>query len=135
MKNIIVAKCDNPPIPNSYFFSYRATLEGYEPGDLIGYGITAAEAEAELVDKMDRSLMSGLTLRIVAHDIITSADLYCLGMESETAYRLMPQLCAALGVDYPPQLSRRELSEAAQAFGDPFTESPQMRQSATDSRR
>jgi len=66
---------------------------------------------------------------------VTSEDLYCMGMDSPTAYRLMPELCAALCIDYPPQLSPRELSEAAQAFPDPFTESPQMRQSATDSRR
>ena len=79
--------------------------------------------------------MSAQPLRIVVRSDITSADLYCMGMESEAAYRLMPQFCAALGIDYPPQLSRRELSEAAQAFPDPFTESLHLRQSATDSRR
>ena len=79
--------------------------------------------------------MSGLTLHLFSRAGITSEELYCMGMESETAYRLMRYLCAELGIDYPPQLSRRELSEAAEAFPDPFTESPQMRQSATDSRR
>ena len=66
--------------------------------------------------------MSGLTLNVFSRASITSEDLYCMGMESETAYRLMPQLCAALGIDYPPQLSLRELSEAAEAFADPFSE-------------
>ena len=79
--------------------------------------------------------MSAQPLRIVALNLVTSEDLYCMGMESETAYRLMPYLCAALGIAFPPQLSRRELSEAAEAFPDPFQESPQLRQSATDSRR
>ena len=30
--------------------------------------------------------------------MITPADLYCMAMESDTAYRLMPQLCQQLGV-------------------------------------
>lgn len=30
--------------------------------------------------------------------MITAADLYCMAMESDTAYRLMPQLCQQLGV-------------------------------------
>lgn len=35
--------------------------------------------------------------------MITASDLYAIGMESDTAYRLMPELCALLGVPFPPQ--------------------------------
>lgn len=34
--------------------------------------------------------------------VITSAELYAMGMESPTAYLRMPELCEALGIDYPP---------------------------------
>ncbi len=36
---------------------------------------------------------------------MTEADLYCIGMESDTAYRLMPQLCEMFGCHYPPRLT------------------------------
>jgi hypothetical protein len=32
----------------------------------------------------------------------TSADLYAIGMESDTAYRLMPWLCRQAGISFPP---------------------------------
>ncbi len=35
--------------------------------------------------------------------MITASDLYAIGMESDTAYRLMEQLCTQLGMPYPPQ--------------------------------
>jgi len=33
--------------------------------------------------------------------VIAAADLYAMGMESDTAYRLMPELCKLLGMPYP----------------------------------
>lgn len=48
---------------------------------------------------------------------VTESDLYAIGMESETADKLMPQLCAALGIDYPPQIERHE---NRQDIPDPF---------------
>jgi len=33
---------------------------------------------------------------------MTPADLYAIGMESETAQRLMRELCALLYTNYPP---------------------------------
>ena len=32
----------------------------------------------------------------------TSTDLFAMGMESDTAYRLMPWLCKQAGVSFPP---------------------------------
>jgi hypothetical protein len=34
---------------------------------------------------------------------MTESDLFAIGMESDTAYRLMPELCALLGIHYPPE--------------------------------
>ncbi len=34
---------------------------------------------------------------------ITETDLYAMGMESPTAWRLMESLCKALGIPFPPQ--------------------------------
>lgn len=31
------------------------------------------------------------------------ADLYAMGMESRTAYELMPQICELLGIKFPPE--------------------------------
>ena len=42
-------------------------------------------------------------------------------MESETAYRLMPQLCAALGMPFPPRLTPTDTA-VRDAIPDPFTE-------------
>ncbi len=54
---------------------------------------------------------------------ITSDDLYCMGMESDVAYRLMPQLCAALGVAFPPELSDARQQQARRdALPDPLTQ-------------
>ena len=47
MKTIIVEYV-NPPFPNRDF-DFRATFEGYEPGDLIGYAKTSEEAKADLL--------------------------------------------------------------------------------------
>lgn len=33
----------------------------------------------------------------------TEADLHAMAMESETAYKHMEYLCAALGISFPPQ--------------------------------
>jgi hypothetical protein len=35
---------------------------------------------------------------------MTPSDLYSMAMESDTAYRLMEQLCKLLGVAFPPQM-------------------------------
>ena len=40
-----------PPIPSSAW-DYCATLKGYEPGDPQGYGATADEAVADLMEKV-----------------------------------------------------------------------------------
>ena len=54
--------------------------------------------------------------------MITEDLLYCMAMESETAYRLMPEICAALGMPFPPE--KRETDTAKRdALPDPFTES------------
>lgn len=34
---------------------------------------------------------------------VTETDLYAIGMESETGWRVMPALCAALGFPFPPE--------------------------------
>lgn len=31
------------------------------------------------------------------------ADLYCIGMQSEVAYKRMPAICKAMGVNFPPR--------------------------------
>ena len=51
MKTIIVEHV-NPPFPNRDY-DYRATLEGYEPGDLIGWGKTSEEAKGDLLEQID----------------------------------------------------------------------------------
>ena len=38
--------------------------------------------------------------------MITASDLYAIGMESDTAYRLMPELCEQLGIAFPPQINQ-----------------------------
>lgn len=53
---------------------------------------------------------------------ITSNDLYCIGMESQTAYRLMRALCLALNLDYPPQqMIDATWQEKRDAMEDPFS--------------
>jgi hypothetical protein len=45
---------------------------------------------------------------------ITESDLFSIGMESRTAWELMPQLCEALGIEYPPKLEpqpKREIPD------------------------
>ena len=40
----------------------------------------------------------------IEHDqAALEADLYAIGMDSERAYRLMPLICKAMGVAYPPK--------------------------------
>ena len=51
MRRVIVDYV-NPPIPDRSF-DFCATLDGYEPGDPIGYGPTAALAETQLRDQID----------------------------------------------------------------------------------
>ena len=53
--------------------------------------------------------------------MITESDLYAMGMESETAEKLMRQLCEAFGYDYPPEL--RQDKAKRDAMADPLTES------------
>lgn len=52
---------------------------------------------------------------------ITESDMYAIGMESETAYRLMQELCEALGVPYPPE--HRQDTTKREAMDDPLLES------------
>lgn len=35
---------------------------------------------------------------------MTPSDLYCIAMESKTAYELMPEICKMLATEYPPKL-------------------------------
>ena len=59
-------------------------------------------ATARVVASINRS--AGQHSRAMrSHTAITEADLYAMGMESDTAYRLMPQLCALAGIAYPPK--------------------------------
>ena len=53
--------------------------------------------------------------------MITEDLLYCMAMESETAYRLMPEICARLGYPFPPRLTPRDNSKR-DALPDPFLE-------------
>lgn len=39
---------------------------------------------------------------------ITESDLYAMGMESPTAWQKMPELCAALGFQFPPKYEQRK---------------------------
>jgi hypothetical protein len=40
--------------------------------------------------------------------MLSSSTLYCIGMESDTAYRLMQELCKLLDVPYPPDPNDRD---------------------------
>ena len=53
---------------------------------------------------------------------LTEADLHCIGMESDTAYRLMPQLCKLLGYQFPPRMDK-PANERRDAIPCPFAES------------
>ncbi len=50
---------------------------------------------------------------------IESSDLYAIGMESPTAWQLMPQLCEALGIEYPPKCVQ-PITEQRELMQDPF---------------
>lgn len=50
---------------------------------------------------------------------ITESDLYAIGMESITAWRMMPQLCEALGIEYPPKCVQ-PINEQRELMTDPF---------------
>ena len=62
----------------------------------------AHSASTRLVQGINRS--AGQHLRAIRRPAITSSDLYVIGMESATAQLLMPELCALLGIEYPPTL-------------------------------
>jgi hypothetical protein len=53
-----------------------------------------------------------------AEDDVSQADIFSIGMESDTAYRLMQELCKLLDVPYPPdpndrtQINVKELQKA-----------------------
>jgi hypothetical protein len=51
--------------------------------------------------------------------VITESDLYSIGMESQTAWQLMPQLCEALGIEYQPQ-HVQPTNEQRELMQDPF---------------
>lgn len=46
----IIVEFGNPPIP-SLNYDYNAVFDGYEPGDLVGYGATEEAAKADLLEK------------------------------------------------------------------------------------
>lgn len=52
---------------------------------------------------------------------ITESDLFAMGMESETAHKLMPALCERMGFTYPPE--HRQDSAKREALADPLLES------------
>lgn len=43
---------------------------------------------------------------------MTEFDLYAMGMESPTAWHLMPELCKAFGVPYPPKNTEQRENNA-----------------------
>lgn len=49
--------------------------------------------------------------------MMTESDLYCMAMESQTAYRHMEELCHRLGYEFPPRL---EYPAVREALADPF---------------
>lgn len=49
--------------------------------------------------------------------MMTESDLYCMAMESQTAYRHMEELCQRLGYPFPPRLDPPAPREA---LADPF---------------
>lgn len=53
--------------------------------------------------------------------MITSSDLYAMGMESETAYQHMQELCELVGVVYPPSLTSTRTAKR-EAMPDPLNE-------------
>ncbi len=50
---------------------------------------------------------------------ITESDLYAMGMESPTAWQLMPQLCEALGIEYPPS-NAPQTNDKREQMADPL---------------
>lgn len=52
--------------------------------------------------------------------MITEEDLYAMSMESETADRLMRELCERLGFQYPPQYQPATVKR--EALPDPLKE-------------
>lgn len=50
--------------------------------------------------------------------MITESDVYCMAMESETAFKHAQELCKALGYPFPPKLEPRT---AKREIPDPFS--------------
>lgn len=50
--------------------------------------------------------------------MITESDLYAIGMESQTGWRLMRELCERLGIQYPPE--HKQDSARREAMADPL---------------
>lgn len=48
----IIVEFGNPPIP-SRNYDYNAVFDGYEPGDLVGFGATEDAAKADLIKKLE----------------------------------------------------------------------------------
>lgn len=53
--------------------------------------------------------------------MLTESDLYVIGMESDTAYKLMEEICAALGHPFPPRMEQQDTAKR-DAIPDPFLE-------------
>ena len=52
--------------------------------------------------------------------MITEQDLFAMSMESETAYKLMRELCETLGFQYPPS-NMPQVNEKRERMADPLT--------------
>lgn len=61
---------------------------------------------------------------LTASEMITATDLYCMAMESETAYRLMPKLCKQLciSLDQVKQPFDEDGNIKRDLMPDPFQE-------------
>lgn len=62
-----------------------------------------ADANSRVAHHINRSAGQHLrALRPAAPEAPTSAEIYCMCMESDTAYEFGRWLCASAGVDFPP---------------------------------
>ena len=49
----IITKYDPPPFPKIRRFDWSAVMDGYEPGDPIGWGATEQEAVDDLWEQVE----------------------------------------------------------------------------------
>lgn len=65
----------NPPIP-SRDFDFAATFNGYEPGDLVGYGVSATAATESLLLQADDQLLADLGIEAIPTTRFNDDDVY-----------------------------------------------------------